>query len=1271
MKQNHRRPGGRAARWILAWALAFAPGCLFALACGPRPGMAPDSVAALRESGQSSNDAETLSRWMLGELLSPGGSAERARQAREKLDAAKADHYLAHLGRGLDDAWHGRMRTAPDHFMAALDAASRSSGVEARLVAWFSASQAASMASHAPELWGRSRERVERLIEQPHGIGWRARAHLVQWWLDQSMRGSEAPADRSVEHLGCVTALRLAGPFGTTAPVHLHRQFAPEQPGPWPQYWPSDPNSGVSARVLGSRVRGCEVMSGEPTPGGVFYAESYFELAQSEDIILAAQGALAVWIDDRLVLDRDPLIWGVWPRFGVHVRLSAGRHRVLARLPEPRTLLRVMRSDGTPLDIEASTLAGAPYALEAPELLDDPNDVMHFVGPNGARGEPSTLERFLAAELAHLEGEDDVASVLALPLTEPRAAATGPSLMRLADWADGDPAFAEAEANDRARALYESALAKDRSLWRAELGLILAKASSGGLAAVAAPLEQLSRRFPDVPAIWAARGAVLGRLGWVPEQRKVVLEMAQRFGDRGSLEAAFAVLEQRGEDERANATLERLLSLDASSDARLQRALRQQDYRLALAEIERLARREEHGRAELERRRHEVRLMSGQSEALFDKLTSAVAEAPENGALRLALADARRAAGDPLALHTALAEATQAGADTRPLERAIDAVEAKSDFAPFRLDGLQVIRDYERADRHQTATAARVLDYAAVWVHSDGSSRMLEHEIVRIQSAEAISKFAEQRKLSGLVLNMRVIKRGGRTLEPEQVEGKPTVTFPHLEVGDYVETEHVQGFQGAEHGQYYGGLRWFFREEDVAYSRSEFVLIAPAHRPLDIEITGDVPEPEVVQDGALITRRWRVDNSPAAPVEPLSPPVQEFLPSVRVGWGSGLERRLRLLSEQVADTIPVDPRIRELARGIAVGTPASKPLERARRAYRWVQDNVKDGSEIDGRKALTGKSGNRWSALRMLLRALDIPVSYAVVKNRLAPAALGRMSEAEAHNVPLLFVGEAPETAWLTLAEQYAPFGYVPAEARGMPGHQLSIDSQLPVVVPAIGDQDRLEYEGSVELGDGGAARLSLTQRFVGKYAMRLRAGLEQVPEGRLHEVLEGRLLAQALPGAQLLEYEIVGQRDLDAPLELKMLVALGNFADVQPDRLVIEPPLMPKLGRLATLPARQTPLLVREPMHQRARLTIRLPRGARVWGTEQGSVKEGDDEVLARDSVKDGVLVLDREVSIAAGRVSSDDYAKFLAFTERADRLISQPIVISTSLAAEPAAAR
>lgn len=1250
-------------RWI--WCLAL--GACFA--CGPRAALTPDDVTELRESAEDGAGPETLARWLLAELLAPGGTAQAAAQARSKLDASRADTHLAHLARGLDDAWHGRVRAAPRHFFEALRAASAESTLESRLVAWYSATQAAALGAHDPAFYREVQPRLEALIEAPGGIGWRARAHLVQWWLDRA--GAEG--QRAGERLGCVTSLRLAGPFGSAAPVHLHRRFPPEDPGPWRLRWPLDERTGTAAKVLESSARGCEVVSTERVGAGVFYAESYLELDREEDVIIAAQGALALLVDDRPVLDRDPLIWGVWPRFGVHLRLSPGRHRIVARLPEPRTLLRVMRSDGTPLGARPSSDWTAPYALHAPEVLSDPNDLMQLIGPDGVRGEPEPLLVFLAAQLAHLEGEDDVASVLVQRLTEPRERATGASLSSLADFTGGDPALSRAGAADRERALYQAAVARDPELWRAQLGLILAKASSGSLPPLVPPLRELAQRFGEVPSIWGALGVVFGRLGWQPEQRQVVLEMAQRFGDARSLEAALAVYDQRGQDDRADAARQRIVELDPGSDVVLQRELARRDYAAALVELDRLGQREPHRRAEFDRRRAEIRVAAGEEGALLAKLSSAVAEAPQSGTARLALADARRALGDPLALHVALAEATQAGADTRPLEQAIDVVEARSDFEPFRLDARAVIRTYEREGRHHSASAARVLDYAAVWVHSDGTSRMLEHEIVRIQSAEAITKFAEQRPLGGLVLNMRVIKRDGRTLEPEPVQGKPTVTFPHLEIGDYVETEHIQGFPAGEHGRYYAGLRWFFREEDVAYSRSEFVLIAPAHRALDIEITGQVPEPEVVRDGLFVTRRWRVDDSPAAPVEPLSPPVQEFLPSVRVAWGNDLDRRLRILSEQVADVVPVDPRVAALAREIVEGVPEAKPIERARRAYRWVQDNVKDDdSETDGRRVLTGKQGNRWSALRMLLRALDIPVGYAVVKNRLAPEPRGPMSEAEAYSVPLLSVGSAPDVTWLSVEEKYAPFGYVPVEARGMPGYELAIDRQVPVTVPAAGDQDRLEYDGEVQLAADGSARLALTQRFVGKYAMRLRAGLTQVPEGRLHEVLESRLLGPALPGAQLVSYEVSAEGDLDAPLELRMKVVLGKFAEVTAGEVVIEPPLMPRLSRLAALPSRQTPLLIREAMHQSARLRVRLWPGARVWGAQQGRVTEGDYSVTAQDSVNDGVLVLDREVSLVAGRVSPENYAAFASFSERADRLLSQPVVIKKgSGASEPRALR
>ena len=49
----------------------------------------------------------------------------------------------------------------------------------------------------------------------------------------------------------------------------------------------------------------------------------------------------------------------------------------------------------------------------------------------------------------------------------------------------------------------------------------------------------------------------------------------------------------------------------------------------------------------------------------------------------------------------------------------------------------KIIAEFEAKQQEPPGTAARILDYSAIWIHADGSARMLEHEIIRIQSRKA------------------------------------------------------------------------------------------------------------------------------------------------------------------------------------------------------------------------------------------------------------------------------------------------------------------------------------------------------------------------------------------------------------------------------------------------------------------------------------------------------------------------------------------------------
>lgn len=1223
------------------------------------PPQAPP-ITELRRDAASTKDAEVAGSWLLGELFSPGGEAARAAEARKRLDALGKGGMLAALARGLDDAFHGQLAEAGEHYLEAVRAARDSGDPRAPLVAWFAAGRAVSLSHDAPDLWKRWQPFIMQTIAAPKAAGWRARSELVEWSIDEAWAAGDTDVDRrAVQLYGCVTAARLAGPFGRGAGADAVRTFPPEQPGPWPYRWDPEPGFTKAPRLLRTESHSCAIRSDEKLGDGMFYTEAFFDVPAPTEVLIAVQGALSVRVDDVVVLDRDVREWGVWPRFGVHLRLSGGRHRLVARLGDPSTSIRIMRPDGTPSGIVSSADPGAPYVTDPPVVVDEANVLSRYV-KNGDVVDPGDdLTRVLGGFLAHVESSDDLASVMIAPLIEKLDRATGPTLSVAALFADEDPIFEASQADDLVRELHQRASKKDPRLWASTLSLALGAAEKKGAEEAVPALERLGAEAPGVPDVLLSLARVYGELGWTAEHARTIKKLVERFpNDLGALHAAVDVYDGEGDAKTVDSLLARIKRLDRDDEVTLSRALAREDYALSIAELTRLAKLHPE-RKELEERIYDAKVRSGNMEDQWKKLEAAVDKEPTNGRARLDLADARYAGGDEKALRHALADGVEAGANPTLLRNAIDLVEGMTELEPYRLDAHDIIAAYEKSGREMPGTAARILDYAALFVRADGSSRMLEHEIIRLQSAEAIASFAEHRALEGLVLHMRVIKKDGSTLEPEFVAGKPTVTFPHLEVGDYIETEQVVFTPGDGRGVEYSGPRWFFREENVGYARSEFLVVSPASRELVVETTGAVPEPTVETHDGFVTRRWRVDYSPASPTEPASTPITEFLPSVRIGWGLSLERRLQQLGDALTQITSVDPRIRKIAAHIVAPLPASDAIGRARKLYRWLLDNVESGDEADGRRVVIGKRGNLWQGFRMLCRAQGITVRYAVAKSRLAAPPLGPLSRATLFTQPVAKIEAARQSAWLTLGNKYAPFGYVAADLRGMPAHFLD-GAREETTVPEQGGADGIAFSGHGQLDAAGALTMELVEEFDGKHAMALRRGLSQVPEQQLHSVLESNLLAQTLRGGSLVKYTIEHRDDFDAPLVIRMSVKVSRFAQLSGKKLVFSPPLAPDLGRLATLPTRQTPLLVGETLHRRIDIQIDLPKGATVEGLAQGTFTDGDRKVSISDVTKGGTLSIVRAIDIPAGRIQPVDYAAFAKFARQADDKLSQGIQIA-----------
>ncbi|MGH7327875.1 MAG: hypothetical protein ACREJX_05950, partial [Polyangiaceae bacterium] len=427
-----------------------------------------------------------------------------------------------------------------------------------------------------------------------------------------------------------------------------------------------------------------------------------------------------------------------------------------------------------------------------------------------------------------------------------------------------------------------------------------------------------------------------------------------------------------------------------------------------------------------------------------------------------------------------------------------------------------------------------------------------------------------------------------------------------------------------------------------------------------IETRGNVPAPKMRDIGTFIERRWRVDESPPAPDEPDSAPPNEFLPSVRLGWGISLQDTLRRLVDAASDETPADPRVAAMVAEVVKGIPKNNAEERARLVYRWLLDNVQDGQENDGRRVITGKSGSRQSAFIYAMRLLGIPVDLAIVKNKLAMPPLGPMSEVEAYDSLVLRLRLGKKTEWLTVRDKFAPFGTLSSELRGLDAIVL-VQGTPHDKTNANGALDGVVFSGKAVLHDDGSADLDLVQAYTGKLASSMRDVLAKVPEAQLDDFVESRLVGRNFPGARIHSLKFENRDALDEPLVLRVSADVRNLARAGSDGLVLKSLFPMRLSQLAVLPERQTPLLIGVSSHVDVNFEVVAPASARMPASlPNAEIHDADRLVKVADKVNGHAIQLVRTIDIPAGRIQPGAaYAKFVQFTQASDDLVEREIRI------------
>jgi len=1142
---------------------------------------------------------------------------------------APADDLLSMLGRAnlLHDS--GRYAQARPLWMDVVRRAAADRSPWSRSVAAFAAHRIDVSAGEVPgsrALWAEELDRAVDLDVGPEARLILAGSAAVEW-----LRLGEVERARRLDGVrGCPDRVRVAGPVA--GPVHRALR------APWTSAEPGNP-------VV---VRSCQIpLFGATEQGGVYTVTLDLQSARASEWIVwidsGAPFALRGYLHDSADRFLPRRVW-------LRVRAPAGRSQLAIRVAgaaRDTVAVGLLDPGGGP--------AGAqPASSGAPSV---PIEVIGATFPSTApraEGPHEAIAMLLSAHERYRHGDADGARrhLERLELVAPRF----PVLWALAAAVDlVDPALTRSVARDRARSALQRAWSLDPSMARAAYNLVLIERDEEQTEDAARWVAAGRRAAPQSFRFDLIEAEMLLDRGWDREAQEALMR-AERLHPQ-SCEVPRVALEaaQRSDDGAAERLrTEQMHRCDALSDAwagwlrRRGRLPEARDEYLRLLGI----------RPDLSGWRvalFDVLVAMGDRAAARRELARLLDEDPRAAEARRRLADLALAEGDGVAARRFLQDGLRLDPGSRGLLRALTAIGGGDELDGFRVDAAEVVREFERDPWRpgREAPAVIVLDRTVLMIADDGSTRSLTHNVIRVLTKDGIERFGEvEVPARADVLAVRTRKAGGEVREAQYIPGKDSLSAPDLQVGDYVELEWVEAATRSARQGGFVADRFYFRSYDAPLYRTEYLVVAPAGMPLQVDRRASAPLARTERKDGHDVLAFAMGRMDQLVPEPSAAPFLDEVPSVRVASLATWESWREDLGETVFENGRIAAATARLARRLCRGEAG---LSCVREIYRYATEIEMSGSPLAPAAAsLSERSGSRLMVLRSMLRAAGLSPEVWMARPRSADVAEGAVPETEAFVVPLLRLRLGDRVLWLDPRMRRATPGHLPPALRGARAVSLESVAGDSWGLTGAGDGgERRSLDLRVDLGADGSAQVRGKERLLGWPAVAWREALALIPADRTNEEFEQRWLGFPFPGLALGQLDIGHRDDVDEPLLVSYAFRAPRVGRSHGAELRVALGFFPAMiaREYVGTSSRRSALQVDEQIETVLRAQVVIPPGFRVASLPDDVDLRGPLGRYRRRVRQDrNAIVVEREFHMPLQRVSPQGYAAFVRFASTVD---------------------
>ncbi len=647
-------------------------------------------------------------------------------------------------------------------------------------------------------------------------------------------------------------------------------------------------------------------------------------------------------------------------------------------------------------------------------------------------------------------------------------------------------------------------------------------------------------------------------------------------------------------------------------------------------------------------------------------LTKLRAQWPRNAALPRALGDVHELAGRPKeALAAREAALRLDGADLQ-LRRAVEREKTGQELLEaWAISTEEALKSYEAAPGSEDATSTFVLDAAAIQAFPDGSMVDRVHIIQKALDQQGVQEVAEVQIPQGAtVLTLRTLKPDGRSLEPENIDGKDSMSLPGVQVGDLVEYEYLLAHPPRGPAQPgFTASAFYFQIARQPNARSTYVVIAPKGSGLTVD-AHNMKAPKATVEGELEVFRHEERRVPPYIPEPLGPPsANEWLPFVVVGAGQrGNEGVVHAYADAFLAQGRVTHEVDAFARDIVKDHKAPLGVDAVRAVYAAVHRQLSGrdaGLQVSAAASVAQDRGSRTWLLKASLDALGFDARLVAVRAFTSdPAPYVFPSEGLLPYVCLRVRLPGGGEAWLDPLVRYAPFGELPEFALGGLEAWLLPEPGRPlekVTTPGRSGRPGKTVTLDLKLSADGVLTGRGVERYEGFEAAQLAEALESISLDQRDQALQSAL-SRYFGGADLSKLSVEAPREVGATVTVTYEFIARRFGRAEGEgRLVASSLTYPLLvgRRFLAVPQRVTPLFLESSEATETKATLTLPPGWVLKGPVGDAKVTGPSGEYVRQESQSGDTVRVNEVfRLTQSRVPPKLYDAFAQFAGEVDLL-------------------